>query len=151
MTRDMQTQAGLQHVSVRVIERGERCPSGSIPCAIGENIQFDVEHLASYCLAPWEPLIFDALLVAGAVEYCDRILKRPALGWGRRFELSIPVHEPERWGDRTVTGPLIDALDFLTGDSWDIRFTARRRQEPTPPQGRLNVPVGAAAVIPYSD
>lgn len=151
MIMDSQRQAGLPHVRVRVMERGGRCPSGSIRCAIGEDIQFDVEHLASYCLAPWEPVVFDALLVAGAVEYCDRILKRPALGWGRRFEIGIPVHEPDRWNDRSVAGPLIDALDFLTGDSWDFRFTGRQQQEQQPPQGRFNVPVGATAVIPYSD
>jgi hypothetical protein len=122
------------HVRVAVLEEGTR-KSSDLLCEIGTNIEFSTERLESYCLSAWEPVVFDALLVAGVVEYCDRIQKRPALAWGRHFELTIAVHEPDRWNDTPVAVPLADSLDFLTGDRWEIRFVNRRRPVPAPAPG----------------
>jgi 7-cyano-7-deazaguanine synthase in queuosine biosynthesis len=85
------------------------------------------------------------------VEFCDRIKKRPALGWGRVIELRIPVHDPARWSRREVSESLTDALDFLTGDRWQITFTGRKKPEEAPPQGQFDIPPGTSAVIPFSD
>jgi hypothetical protein len=74
----------------------ERAPRLAFFAEIGTNIKFSTDRLESYCLSAWEPVIFDALLVAGVVEYCDRVQKRPALAWGRHFELTIAVHESDR-------------------------------------------------------
>src|SRR5262249_27946015 len=101
---------------VAVLEHGQRATSAWEPCWIGENLTFTTERLESYCLATWKPLAFDALLVAAAVEYCDRSLKRPALAWAREFELRIPVHDPVHWSSSAVHHSLRDALNFLTGD-----------------------------------
>jgi hypothetical protein len=138
------------HARVAVLEQGARRSSGLL-CEIGTDIEFSTERLESYCLSAWEPVIFDALLIAGAVEYCDRIQKRPALAWGRHFELTIAVHEPDRWNDTAVAVPLADSLDFLTGDRWEIRFVNRRRPVLAPRQRHFQIPSGATAVIPFSE
>jgi hypothetical protein len=141
----------LPSISVAVTEAGQRGVAKWLSCVIGENLEFSTARLESYCLKSWEPIIFDALLVAAAVEFCDRIKKRPALGWGREIELRIPVHDPVRWGSRQISGSLMDALNFLTGDRWHITFVARRKPEDAPRQGQFNIPPGTTAVIPFSD
>jgi hypothetical protein len=76
---------------------------------------------------------------------------RPALGWGREIELSIPVHDPDRWNQKDVREALHEAVDFLTGDKWTIGFYARARKLSPPRQGRFTLPGGVTAVIPFSD
>jgi 7-cyano-7-deazaguanine synthase in queuosine biosynthesis len=137
-------------VRVTVVEEGARTSSGLV-CRISTNIEFSTNKLESYCLSAWEPIIFDALLLAGAVEYCDRVQKRPTLGWGRHFDLTISVHDPDRWNDTAVAVPLGDSLDFLTGDRWEFQFVGRRRAVPAPRQSQFQIPSGTTAVIPFSD
>jgi hypothetical protein len=135
---------------VAVLERRVRS-SADVFCEIGANIQFSTEKLESYCLSEWESVIFDALLLAGAVEFCDRVQKRPARRWGRHFALTMAVHDPDRWNDESVVIPLKDSLDFLTGDRWEIRFVKRRSPVTPPRQGHFLMPTGTTAVIPFSD
>lgn len=143
----------LPIVRVAVLEAGQRAPANWTPCMIGEerNLVFSTRQLESYCLSTWKPVIFDALVVAAAVEFCDRIKKRPALGWGRAIEVRIPVHELGRWRDEDVHQNLTDALNFLTGDRWTITFVKRERPEEAPQQGTFEIPPSTQAVIPFSD
>ena len=115
----------IPRIAVDVVEPGGRKRRGWEHCQIGENIEFDTARLETYCFANWEPVIYDAMLVAAAVEFADRSKPRPALKWDREMELSIPVHDPDRWNDGRVTEALQNALDFLTGDRWAISFHAR--------------------------
>jgi 7-cyano-7-deazaguanine synthase in queuosine biosynthesis len=138
-------------VRVAVVEKGVRAPRSHAACIIGENLDFSTSRLESYCLASFNPVVFDALLVAASVEFCDRVQKRPTLSWGRRFELQIPVHDVDRWSSKSVIGALIEALDFLTGDTWSIQFTKRRKPVELPQQGNLAIPLDISAIIPFSD
>src|SRR5262249_37762557 len=102
--------------------------------------------------AKWEPVVFDALLVAAAAEFCDKSKKRPKLGWGREIHLRLPVHDPERWSNEAVSKSLRRALEFLTGDRWQIEFVARKTAEPSPLQGLFHLALqGQSAVIPFSE
>jgi hypothetical protein len=136
---------------VAVLEKGQRAPANWHPCIIGTNLDFSTERLESYCLASWKPVVFDALVVAAAVDFCDRIQKRPALGWGRDFSLTIPVHDAAHWNDKAVRAALIDALEFLTGDRWKIEFAPRRKPHEVLRQANLPIPVGITTIIPFSD
>lgn len=138
-------------IAVDVVEPGGRKRRGWEHCQIGENVEFDTARLETYCFANWEPVIYDAMLVAAAVEFADRSKRRPALKWNREMELSIPVHNPDRWNDQRVLNALQDALDFLTGDRWAITFHARSRPADQPRQGLLDLPEGLSAVMPFSD
>lgn len=138
-------------VRVDVIERGQPARRERIPCEIDGDLKFSTEHLESYCLAQWEPVIFDALVVAAAVEFCDRLQRRNSQHWGRAFEVCIPVHDPDRWKAVPVSASLQDALEFLTGDRWALCFVARNAPAHVPRQFPFDLPSDARAVIPFSE
>jgi 7-cyano-7-deazaguanine synthase in queuosine biosynthesis len=142
----------LPIVKVNVVEIGGTAKKGWINCRIGQHLQFSADSLASYFFAKWEPVVFDALLVAAAAEFCDKIKKRPKLGWGREIHLRLPVHDPKSWNSEAVSKSLYRALEFLTGDRWQIEFFARKTAEPSPQQGLFHLPLqGQSAVIPFSE
>jgi hypothetical protein len=137
---------------VNVLEAGSRARAGWINCYIGEHLLFSPESLASYFFAEWKTVIFDALLLVAAVEFCDRIKRRSALRWTRNVELRIPVHEPSSWTDKEVSTRLIDALQLLTGDRWHIEFDRRKKAVTPPRQGQFYLPpIQAPAITPFSE
>jgi hypothetical protein len=138
-------------LSVHVVEPGTSGRKGWMRCQLGRNIEFSTERLESYCVATWEPILYDALVVAAAVEFADRILRRRQLSWQREFQLAIPVHDPDRWNGKPVLDALREALNFLTGDQWKIEFYKRTKEANTPSQGRFKLVSDAAAVIPFSE
>jgi hypothetical protein len=151
MTKDDDNNDTLPCERVDVVERGDSAREDRLTCEIGEHIILETDSLASYFLAQWEPLVFDALLVAAGVEFCDKVKRRPKLGWGRTFELRVPVSDPDRWKSPKVHDALIDAVQFLTGDVWDITFVKRRKVLKTP-QETLQLSVnGDLAVLPFSE
>jgi len=125
--------------------------NGWRPCLIGTDVRFSIEGLESYRIGEWEPLIYDALLLAAALEYCDRALARREFNWHRVFELRVPVHDPDRWNESALKRALLGALELLTGDSWTIDFVARMAPMGAPRQSTLGLPSNVAAVLPYSD
>jgi 7-cyano-7-deazaguanine synthase in queuosine biosynthesis len=151
MMTGISLEKGFPLVRVAVLESTERAPKGYLPCVIGLNLGFSTKRLESYCLASWKAIVFDALIVAAAVEFCDRMKKRPALGWGRRFDLRVPVHDVSLWSNKLVHGSLVDALEFLTGDCWQIEFRKRRTIQESDRQQYLPVPTDITTIIPFSD
>jgi 7-cyano-7-deazaguanine synthase in queuosine biosynthesis len=144
--------SSLPLVKVNVVEIGGSEKKGWTNCHIGEHLQFSADALASYFFANWEPIVFDALLMAAAAEFCDKIKKRPKLGWGRDIHLRLPVHDPKTWSSEAVSKSLHRALEFLTGDRWQIEFVARKTAESSPQQGLFFLPLqGQSAVIPFSE
>ena len=138
-------------LKVHVLDPHAHARSRWTPCRIGHHVEFTTDKLESYCIASWEPVIYDVLLVAAAVEFADRTLKRPALSWQRDFRLLVPVHEPARWNEKPVLDALHDSLDFLTGDRWHIEFVERMAPLGEPKQQHFSLPSSVEAVIPYSD
>lgn len=136
---------------VDVVEQGGQARPGCTACEIGADLAFSTSHLESYCLVQWEPVIFDALVVAAAVEFCDRIQRRQTHHWGRNFELMVPVHDPDRWNAPAVSASLKGVLDFLTGDCWLISFVARTAPAHVPQQFSFEVPGDTRAIIAFSE
>ena len=136
---------------VDVVEVGACAQPHWIRCEIGENLQFDTEVLEAYCLANRDARVYDAFVVAAAIEFCDRTKARPSTGWGREFTLRVPVHDPRHWSSATVSRALCDALTFLTNDRWQICFVGRKMQEPSLSQGKFSFPDGPCTVMPFSD
>lgn len=134
-----------------VVSENRRRGKGRVSCVIGEDIQFNENKLLSYCFAEWKPVVFDMLVVAAAVEFCDRLQRRPTFGWSRDFHLEIPVHDEALWESEKVKETLLEALGFLTGDRWNIKFIRRERAEVSRTQTSLALPSGAAAIVPFSD
>ena len=136
---------------VHVSESPERKRRGIDQCLFEKNINFDLTGIQLYFFAGWNPRLFDALLVAGSVEYADRIRRRPSLKWSRQFELHIPVHDPVWWNSSVVNSALIDCLQFLTGDQWSIQFHRRNKPYPQPLQLSIPLEPEVEAVIPFSE
>jgi hypothetical protein len=140
----------LPEIKVNVIERNGSPRKGWQNCRVGTHLLLETDDLASYFFATWKPIVFDMLLLAAAVEFCDRIRKRPKFEWGRRIQLRLPVHDIGTWQKSDVTNALKDALEFLTGDSWQIEFGQRKTIAAAPQQGLLPLE-DKIAVIPFSE
>ncbi|HKD62067.1 MAG TPA: 7-cyano-7-deazaguanine synthase [Terracidiphilus sp.] len=141
----------MPHLTVHVCERGTRPRKGALACQIEREVEFSTESLESYFFAKWEPVAYDALLVAAAVEFADRTRRRPSFTWGREFEVLVPVHNPDRWNDGKVKKSLTDAVSFLTGDVWRFEFRKRKKDADAPQQSKLNLPSNVEAVLPFSN
>jgi hypothetical protein len=138
-------------LEIQVHESGVRPRSSALCCKIGEQVQFSTASLESYFFAKWEPIAWDALLIAGAVEFADRTKRRPAYRWQRHFTLRIPVHNARLWNSTPVETSLRDVLEFLTGDQWRLEFVARTKDAERPAQIQLNLHPEVEAVIPFSN
>lgn len=144
-------QLELRETLVDVIEPGARARVGAVACELGRHIRFDTELLDSFSSTNWQALVYDALVVAAAVEFCDRRLPRSTMNWGRRFDLRIPVHDVERWSGRRVKRTLIEAAELVTGDKWEIEFQPQLAAAPPPAQSRIVFPYDGEAVIAFSE
>ena len=133
---------------VDVVESNVPEIDGWIRCEIGENLIVDSASIQSYCLAKWDSCVYDALVLAAAVQYCDLTKRRSSRIWGRDFLLS---HDPARWNSNAVSKSLHAALRLLTGDNWQILFTLRRDQFQPPLQSNFCIPSSSGVVIPFSD
>ena len=147
---DASTATLLEH-RVDVVESGTRARRYWRKCEIGENLKFDTEGLEAYCLANWDARVFDAFVLAAAVQFCDHTKARPSAKWGRDFRLRLPVHDPTHWRSAPVSEALHGTLELLTGDRWQIEFTERMKPAPSPRQGQFHMPDGSRIVVPFSD
>jgi 7-cyano-7-deazaguanine synthase in queuosine biosynthesis len=136
---------------IDVVPRGHRLRSNATAAWIGETLQFSTDGLENYFFSGWRPDLFDLLVVAGAIEFCDVSYARPSLGWARNFEIRIAVHDPRLWNKPPVQQALTDAASFLTGDVWAFDFVSRKRDKSPVGQGTLKLPSGARVIMPYSD
>ena len=128
-------------IMIDVVEAGGRIRKDRTRFDLDRDVAFSTAGLESYAFARWEPVIYDAMVVAATIEYGDRIIKRPALGWKRSISIRIPVNDPDRWSAPAVATALHDAATFLTGDCWALEFVRRSTKAPSPPQNYLNLPV----------
>ena len=141
----------LKPTCVDVVERGKKARRGKLKCAINKNIVFDIGKMETYFFGQCNPVLYDALVVTAAVEFCDMIKRRPAHGWARYFSLRVPVHEPDRWSQSLVANRLRNVLEFLTGDLWDLQFCSRMQRAFEPHQNKLLLRCEASAVMPFSN
>jgi hypothetical protein len=74
-----------------------------------------------------DDLSLDLLLIAGICYVTDKIVPRSLTDdfWTRDLEIEFPVTEPGKW--HKAVQNLTQALNFLTGDIWQLSF--RRREE----------------------
>ncbi|MEW5704421.1 MAG: 7-cyano-7-deazaguanine synthase [Pseudomonadota bacterium] len=137
--------------AIDVVEKGRRPRKDKESFEFGRDFSFSTAALESYAFARWEEVIFDAMVVAAAIEYADRIVKRPPRGWPRQLSVRIPVHDPDRWNAPGIISSLHDAIGFLTGDYWSISFVKRHSRAPAPPLDYLNLSMPTEAVLAFSD
>lgn len=138
--------------SFDVCEAGRRGRSGSRTCRIGRELRIDLDKLSRFCLVDLNPIEDDLLLLAGAVAFADKSLsRRPSLVWRRNIQLIVPVSDPDRWKAPALYRKLICALDYVTGDCWEILFKKRLALTRITPQLRFDIATEDALVMPFSD
>ena len=143
--------AVLPKMKVAVCEPGGSPQDGWLECELNRNIRFSTAALQSYAFSRWEPVIFDAMLVAASVEFTDLSCRRPSLGWPRRLSIRIPVDDPDRWEAPAVKDGLRDAIEFVTGDHWSIRFFKRTEGLENSEGDRFPLFPPSKAVLAYSE
>lgn len=92
----------------------------------GEHFRFDLDALNNFCLGGMPRHLVDLLRIASAVYVVDRLVKRrpkdgpkPA---ARTIGLKVEVFQDSLWNRHEVRDALRDAVEFVTGDFWDIEF-----------------------------
>ena len=143
--------AVLPQYCVDVVEPGMPACCHWVRCEIGCDLKFETAGLEAYCLANRDERVYDAFVVAAAVQFCDDMKRRPSTDWGRDFVLQVPVHDPDHWNSATVSVALHDALRLLTGDRWQITFKPRKASASIPRQRNFNLPDDTHVIIPFSD
>lgn len=134
---------------IEVAERGKR-KRKSRSLKLGKNVKFSTEALETFAFKNWEPVIYDAMVVAASVECADKIFKRPA-DWTRRLYLQVPVNDVDLWMSPQVRETLRDAIEFLTGDHWEIGFRKLEKIEEPQSQSFLQLKNPTDSVVPFSD
>jgi 7-cyano-7-deazaguanine synthase in queuosine biosynthesis len=110
-----------------------------------------MDGLERYFFSGWRPDLFDLLVVAAVIEYCDLTVARPSLAWSRHFDVRVAVHDPALWNKPGVLLALTDAASFLTADVWTFEFVGRKRDATKPTQSSLSLDPGWQIIMPYSD
>lgn len=137
---------------IAVLEPKAPADEGWTAVEIGKEIKFKMKDLNRYRNRNWDARVYDCLVIAAAVEFCDRSLQRPAWGWTRQFQVMLPVHDVTLWNSPEVAAALVSALKFLTGDEWDLTFYARREvADEIDGQSRLfDWFDGSKTIVPFS-
>lgn len=105
--------------------------------------------ILDYC-ARAAPVAFDLVFLAACVYGIDRLVERRPYsvdGWSRELRLSLPVLDGAAWqGQEPAVAQL---LSFLTGDYWEVQFTASPLVLPTASGGAV-MPQGVNQVSLFS-
>ncbi|MEO0484988.1 MAG: Qat anti-phage system QueC-like protein QatC [Pseudomonadota bacterium] len=92
---------------------------------LGHGIGYALSDMEKLNLGPSEVAV-DLMVLAAHVHAADTRLARNTEsqdGWSREIRLVVPVSNPRLW---TRSARIVKrALDFLTGDRWQIGFRAR--------------------------
>lgn len=117
------------------------------PRARGANVQWDSQHASLLKnLVPSAPAS-DFLRVAMATYCVDKLLTRRTEGdaWTREIQLRLPVWRRADFDSQNET--LCRALDFLSGDRWDLRFEDHPDVAPARPGTHVPAQVDAVSLF----
>lgn len=93
---------------------------------------------------PIQPFHRDLLDLLRAVQIADRYTPRPMVNGHREtgariIAVTLPVREPARWSRPDVQDALLQALHFLTQDTWTLSFVPRPLQDDDSHMSRLDL------------
>jgi hypothetical protein len=93
----------------------------------GDQFQFRPKCIEAHVGIPMRERLADLLRIATSVYVTDRIARRdrrrPEVGWSRLIRLRIEVADRAFWKSAYGMRPLVECLNFLTGDFWEFEFT----------------------------
>ncbi len=100
---------------------------------IGNKVPDQIERLG----VPTSNTAFDLLAIALAVTAADSFVPRNRNGengWARQIEIELPLISPQTW--IPVREKLERMLNFLSGDTWSLKFAPGGRGKPPALQTR---------------
>ena len=107
------------------------------PCqelVAGKHFHLGLDAVEQLFWTNLSPRLLDFLRVAMSVYVADRLGRRKQQSqerrWFRSLKLSVAVQEPEFWESDEVFATLMECLDFLSEDAWDLKFVKDRREQP---------------------
>lgn len=113
-----------------VCSRAVTPSSSRCPDFVAQESYFDFRPFAGIANHPISRTEADLISIFQALYLADRYAPRRPNGdshsafWRRSIEVEIRVARPSLF--ESIKAELLDALDFLTEDDWDIRFSADR-------------------------
>lgn len=142
----------------KIIEAASRNSKGEVKnrlLELGKDVKFDTDILETFALSECKSIVYDAMVVAAAVECadrgCQRPVGRPSYGWARELYVTIPVCNIDRWMSPDVIKGLREAIEFLTGDRWHVSFRKLKEPETLRRNLFLNMEIPVNAVIAFSE
>jgi hypothetical protein len=88
----------------------------------GKHFRFDLDAVNTCCLGNLPRHLVDLLRIASAVYVVDRLVKRSPKHSSRTVSLKVGVLDDCLWNRQDVRDSVHEALEFVTGDFWDIEF-----------------------------
>lgn len=112
------------HLSLPARQRARLAATDFLWRPVGESSSFHTSlSPRAEELGPVPDANVELLRLAALAYLVDRTAPRPRR-WARELKLVVPVFDADRW--RPVEEQVAAALDFLTGDEWQVEFEAKR-------------------------
>jgi len=93
----------------------------------GKQFRFDLDAISGLHLGEPSAHLVDLLRIASSIYVVDRLVKRRMPSGAKRSSraigLNISVLDPSFWSGPEIRDALTEAVDFVSGDFWDVEFT----------------------------
>lgn len=114
--------------------------------------RIDAAHLERYCFLADDEHLDDLTSLLAKVRSEDRSVRRQhGTGWARDLEVKVEVAQPSFWRQPELNVALTDALDYLTGDRWSLKFVKRRRGRKSSQAHLVEAPDQPRVFMPFSN
>lgn len=141
--------------TVRVAVRWKRMKpkrNADYDCVIGKHIKISPMALQDYSATLLTAIQQDLVVIAGAVAYADRMVRRKrAKGWARTIDLTVPVSSSAFWNKPEIMTALLDAIEYVSGDHWTIHPVQGPADRLAKEQTSLDFRRSNYVVLPFSD
>jgi len=110
----------------------------------GRHYRLDMDRLAPLAWSNPDRRWFDLLHLAASVYAVDRMVvrehRRTQSDCSRELQITLGVSDLDFWNDDRLRSLVIDALETLSEDTWDVQFVAWGGVEPVARKRLLRLP-----------
>jgi 7-cyano-7-deazaguanine synthase in queuosine biosynthesis len=140
----------VAHVAVRW--KTMKAKRGATDCVINRDLKLSANALQDYSAKLLTSTEQDLVIIAGAVAYADRVIRRKrAKGWMRHIDLTVPVSSPSFWSKPEIMTALLDTIEYVSGDQWTVHFAQGPSETLVKKQTSLDFKRENYVVLPFSD
>lgn len=100
--------------------------TNTVDLRAGKHFRFDLDALNNFCLQELPARLVDMMRIASSIYVVDRLVKRYPKGGMKRpsrtIGVKVGVLDVDFWNNAELRDAIHDAVDFVSGDFWDIEF-----------------------------